>query len=273
VGWDLPCCWSVPVRSVGLIQLGFAQLRRWLPRERNLLEAMAERCAAAVERARLNESVGRLQAEARQAEEQERRRIGRELHDDTAQSLLLLRLQLEMLERDAPPGVKARLEQSRGIAEKAIEDLRRTIAALSPAVLERLGLESALRQLAARFAKQNRAEMNVWISRSCLEIPAASQPVFYRVAQECLQNISRHSRATRVNLRLSSTDKVFRLSVGDNGAGFHAESALSKPMSFGLTGMRERAALLGGRLAVRSFQGKGATVTLELPRASTTGEN
>jgi len=93
----------------------------------------------------------------------------------------------------------------------------------------------------------------------------AIQQVIYRVAQECLQNIAKHSQATHVNLSLRAADKCIRLSVSDNGAGFSAERVGSKPMSFGLAGMRERAAILGGSLAVQSAPGKGAKVTLQLP--------
>jgi two-component system sensor histidine kinase UhpB len=223
-----------------------------------MMRAVAERAAKAIERVR-------LQAEARRAEEEERRRIGRELHDDTAQSLLLLRLQLEMMERDAPPEWRQRLQQSREITERAVQDLRRTIAALSPALLERLGLESALRQLAARFGKLHPAEVEVKITRACARLPMNAQEVVYRVAQESLQNVRKHSRATKVNLCLKSADKRIRLSVRDNGTGFHTEAA-PQSLSFGLAGMRERAALLGGTLAVRSAPGKGSSVTLELPR-------
>jgi two-component system NarL family sensor kinase len=92
------------------------------------------------------------------------------------------------------------------------------------------------------------------------------QEVIYRVAQESLQNIAKHSQGTHVILSLAAADKSIRLSVSDNGAGFSAETAGSKPMSFGLAGMRERAALLGGTLAIRSAPGKGATVALQLPR-------
>jgi signal transduction histidine kinase len=89
--------------------------------------------------------------------------------------------------------------------------------------------------------------------------------VIYRVAQECLQNVAKHSGATCVNLSLRSTDKRIRLSVRDNGAGFCADQALSKPKSFGLTGMRERALLLGGTLHIATAPGKGTEVTLDLP--------
>jgi signal transduction histidine kinase len=259
--------WSFPVRDAALIQLGFSKPYPWLPRELALLHAAGERCWEAIERARMEREMRRLEATARHAEEQERHRIGRELHDDAAQSLLLLRLQLEMMERDAPEPLHPRLAQTRVIAERTIQELRRTIAALSPAQLERLGLERALHQLTRRVRKLHPANVQVRIAESCGPIDRPVQEVIYRVAQESLNNICKHSQATRIKLLLDSTDKRIRLSVRDNGTGFDAERALAKPMSFGLAGMRERAALLGGKLHVRSSPGKGATVMLELPRA------
>jgi len=273
-GWEgFAAYWSFPVRSLALIQLAFAKPYPWLPRERSMMRAVAERCAAAIERARMNAEMARLDAEARRAEEEERRRIGRELHDDTAQSLLLLRLQLEMIGREAPAPCQNRLAEARGITEHAIEDLRRTIAALSPAQLERLGLASALRRLAARFEKQHPAAIAVSLSSAAASLPPAAQEVIYRVAQESLQNISKHSSATSVKVRLTSADKGIRLSVRDNGTGFHPEAASGKPLSFGLAGMRERAALLGGTLSVKSLPGKGATVTLDLPFTTAMGRH
>jgi two-component system, NarL family, sensor histidine kinase UhpB len=177
-----------------------------------------------------------------------------------------------MMEKDAPAPLRSRLQQSREITERAVEDLRRFIAALSPALLERLGLERALKQLAIRFGKHHEAQVTVQITRAWREVPGDAQEVIYRVAQESLRNIAKHSGATRVNLSLSSADKKFRLRVHDNGAGLSGMPGINKPMSFGLSGMRERAALLGGTLAIRSAPGKGVTVTLELPRANTTGE-
>jgi signal transduction histidine kinase len=260
--------WSYPLGPEALVQFGFRVPYPWLPRELALLEAAGERCRAAMERARLEQEIRRLEAQARQAEEEERRRIGRELHDEAGQSLLLLRLQLEMIERDAPVSLRPRLEEAREVAERTVAELRRIVAALSPAVLERLGLESALRQLTVRVRKIHPAEVRLRISVSSEPLPMQIQEVIYRVAQECLQNVAKHSQATHVNLSLKAADKSIRLSVTDNGAGFSAETVGSKPMSFGLAGMRERAALLGGTLAVRSRPGKGTTVALELPRTS-----
>jgi two-component system sensor histidine kinase UhpB len=233
-----------------------------------MLHAVAERCQEAIEKARMEGEIRRLEAEARRAEEEERRRIGRELHDESGQLLLALRLQLEMMERDAGAEMRPRLAEARGIADRTVEELRRIVAALSPAVLERLGLEAAIRQLAARFRKSHPAGIRVRISGACDGLSRQTQEVIYRVAQESLQNIAKHSQATRVNLLLHSTDKNIRLSVSDNGAGFVQEEAWSKPMSFGLAGMRERAALQHGNLAIRSAAGKGVTVVLELPQDS-----
>ena len=260
--------WSYPLGEGALVQFGFRVPYPWLPRELALLDAAAERCRGAIERARLEEEVRRLEILARRAEEEERRRIGRELHDEAGQCLLLLRLQLEMIQREAPAGLHKRLEEARGVAERTVAELRRIVAALSPAVLESLGLARALRQLMARFRKMHPADVHLRISVPSEPLPIQTQEVIYRIAQECLQNIARHSGATHVNLSLKAADKNVRLSVSDNGAGFSAETASGKPMSFGLAGMRERAALLGGTLAVRSAPGKGATVALQLPRSS-----
>jgi len=260
--------WSYPLRPAVLVQLGFPVHCPWLPRERSLLDAVGARCARAIERVRLEEEVRRLEAAGRRAEEEERHRIGRELHDEAGQALLLLRLQLELMEREAPVPLARRLREARGIAEKTVDELRRIVAALSPDVLERLGLTSALRQLATRFRKMHGARLHLRIGKLPASLPPALAQVIYRVAQECMQNIVKHSQASAVNLLLQSADQNIRLSVSDNGAGFNAERAWSKTMSFGLSGMRDRATLLGGTLTVRTAPGKGARIVLTLPLGS-----
>jgi len=265
--------WSHPLGASALVQFGFAVPYPWLPRELALLGAAGERCREAIEKARLESEIRRLEAQARHTEEEERRRIGRELHDEAGQSLLLLRLQLDMMGRDAPASLIPRIREACGVAERTVEELRRIVAALSPAVLERLGLAPALRQLAARFRKMHPAELSMRISVGSEALPMHIQQVIYRVAQESLQNIAKHSQATHVNLSLRVADKSIRLSVTDNGAGFSAKTADSQPMSFGLAGMRERAAILGGTFAVRSAPGKGVSITLLLPRGAQVAPN
>jgi signal transduction histidine kinase len=257
--------WSYPFGPSAVLQLGFAAPNPWSPREEALLAAAAARCQEAIERTRMAQQIRRLQAESLRTEEEERRRIGRDLHDEAGQTLAFLRLQLEMIERDAPERLRPRLSAVRELAGRTTVELRRIVAALSPSVLERLGLPTALRLLIKRFRYSHGAQTRYRASLSSERLPRAEQEVIYRVAQECLQNVAKHSAATRVNVSLRSTDKRIRLSVRDNGAGFCADQALSKPKSFGLAGMRERALLLGGMLQVSSAPGKGTEVTLDLP--------
>ena len=258
------CYWSYPFGTSAVLQLGFATARRWLPREEALLAAAAARCEKAIERGRMAQQIRRLQAEALRVEEEERRRIGRDLHDEAGQALAFLRLQLEMIERDAPEPLRPRLCEARDLAARTAVELRRIVAALSPSVQERLGLETALRLLVKRLRFSHDMELEFRAS----PLPALArqtQEVVYRVAQECLLNVAKHSRATHVNVSLRCVDKKIRLSVRDNGAGFCADRAWSKPKSFGLMGMRERAELLGGTLAIRSMPGRGTGVVLDLP--------
>jgi signal transduction histidine kinase len=259
--------WSFPVGNAAALQFGFATPYPWLPRELTLLEAAAKRCWEAMERARLEGEVRQLHIEALRTEQDERRRIGRELHDEAGQSLLFLRLELEMLERDAPEELRVRLRAARQVAERTIVELRRVVAALSPAVLERLGLKVALRRLADRFLKVHACELRMRITGPCGGLSRQQEEAVYRVAQEGLQNCAKHSGATRINLSLRFADKGIRLRITDNGAGFRMDRARDKPMAFGLAGMRERAALMGGTLAIRSAPGKGAAVVLDLPPA------
>ncbi len=176
-GWRLPMdenwqgtfasVWSVPLISdggvTGVMQFAFDKRYEWLPREQELLEAAAERCMVAADKARLVENLASREEQIRRLaehmihiEEVERRRISRELHDEAGQSLLYIRLQLEMLEKamnGAGRQFRDQVENVREVTEHTILEMRRLIAALSPAVLEQLGLAAALRQLITRFHK------------------------------------------------------------------------------------------------------------------------
>ena len=265
--------WSYPVGESGLMQFAFPAPYPWLPRELILLDAAACRCSEAIERACLRQDIRRLEMEARQAESEERRRIGRDLHDEAGQSLLLMRLKLEMLERTAPSGFRPGITEVREMAEAAVGDLRRIIAALSPAVLERLGLRPALQQLASRFRKMHGALLHLRIGRNAGKLPREIEEVIYRVAQECLQNVAKHSDATRVNLFLRFTDKSIRLGVRDNGTAVPKPQRQRMTPGFGLAGMRDRATLLGGTLAISSSSASGFSVRLDLPRNPAAGRN
>jgi signal transduction histidine kinase len=134
--------------------------------------------------------------------------------------------------------------------------MRRLIAALSPAVLEQLGLGAALRQLVNRFRRLHPIRVRLLLSRLG-RLPQHTEIIIYRLVQECCNNIAKHSQASNVNISVSSSDGWVRLAVEDNGVGFKVEEALARKDSFGLSGMRERVALLGGRFEVRSHPRNG----------------
>lgn len=257
--------WSVPLKSEGVLrgvlQFAFEREFAWLPRETELLAAAAERCWLAAEKARLMEDLARREEQVLRlaehmvvVEESERRRISRELHDEAGQSLLCVRLQMEMLEQELPPEAepwRRRLAEARDLTEHSIVEIRRLIAALSPAVLEQMGLAAALRQLVARFRRLHPAEVRLQLPRR-IELPNKVEIIVYRLVQEIFNNISKYSLASAVNLSMSSADGILRMSVEDDGIGFDVSHALSRTDCFGLSGLRERVALLGGTLEVRS---------------------
>jgi signal transduction histidine kinase len=259
--------WSVPMSSAGslrgVLQFAFTRSYEWLPRELSLLEDAAARCWEAAEKARMTEELARREQQIRalaehmvEIEEAERRRISRELHDEAGQSLLYVRLQLEMLEqqvsgKEGP--VAAKLRELRQMVEHSILEIRRLIAALSPAILEQMGLAAALRQLVGRFRQMHSAEVAVHIPRR-LELPKKVEIIVYRLVQEALNNIAKYSLASHVNLSLETADGVLNLLVEDDGVGFDVEEAFSRPDRYGLSGLKERVALLGGVLEVESVK-------------------
>jgi signal transduction histidine kinase len=258
-------CWSVPLmdgaRLRGVMQFRFRKSYEWLPREQEMLEIAAERCLMGAAKARLmedlaarEEQVRRLAERMLQVEEMERRRISRELHDEAGQSMLCIRLQLEMIEGNLLPEadeLKGKLQETRDLTERTILEIRRLIAALSPAVLEQLGLGAALRQLVSRFSRVHPARVKLALSRMG-RVPKKTEVIVYRLVQECMNNVGKHSQATHVNISIEGADGVLRLNVEDDGVGFEVEEALSRRDSYGLAGLRERVALLGGKFYVES---------------------
>lgn len=276
--------WSVPMLEEGqlrgVLQFAFPRRYEWLPRELALLEDAAARCWEAAEKARLLEELAERERQIRrlaehmvEVEEAERRRISRELHDEAGQSLLYTRLQLEMLEQQAAggdPALRAKLRELRETVEHSILEIRRLIGALSPAVLEQMGLAAALRQLAARFRQIHPAEVRVQIPRR-LELPRKMEIIIYRLVQEALNNAAKYSRASRVNLSVETADGVLRLSIEDDGVGFDVGEALSRQECYGLSGLRERVALLGGVLEVESVRKSGEPQQEEPARRDAAG--
>jgi signal transduction histidine kinase len=259
--------WSIPLlmdgEHLGVMQFAFDRQVEWLPRDEDFLTAAGERCLVAAEKQRLVEHLAAREQQIRDlaermlhVEEEERRRISRELHDEAGQSLVCIRLQIEMLEQSLPEDAaewRSKLAEARDLTEKTILDMRRLIADLSPAVLEQLGLGAALRQLVTRFRRSYPCQVNLKIGNFD-GLPKKLEIIVYRLVQECCTNIAKHSSATRVNILVSSADGVLRLQVRDNGVGF---KMADRKESFGLSGIRERVALLGGKFEAVSYPRNG----------------
>ena len=200
-------------------------------------------------------------------EEEERRRISRELHDEVGQSMLVIRLYLEMLQRDLPAEaahLSPKLEETRRLTEQTIREMRRLISALSPNVLEQLGLPASVRQVVSNFSRTFPGKVRVRMSH-LEKLPRSSEIMLYRLVQECFSNVVKHSHAQNVNLQLARRNGVVRLKMKDDGVGFEVNEAARKTDSFGLTWMRERVALLGGEIDIQSSPGKGTKVEISIP--------
>jgi two-component system sensor histidine kinase UhpB len=215
-----------------------------------------------------NDMLDRLESERRESgrrallvQERERRRIARELHDEVGQTLTGVMLQVEGLAGTIPEALNEQLDELRETARAGTEEVRRIASRLRPEALEDLGLQSALAALATAFGEQARVRVERRLD-SGLPLAEEQELVVYRVAQEALTNVARHANASQVQLRLERTDERVTLTVRDDGQGLPSDAA---PSSHGISGMRERAMLIGAQLAITGPPGGGTQVQLSIP--------
>jgi signal transduction histidine kinase len=205
--------------------------------------------------------VSDLSRQLLQAQEEERRRITRELHDETGQSLMVLRFQLEMLAGEAiDDSQKARIQESLVLLDRTIDGLRRTIARLSPRVLEELGLVVAIRKQLQLLARHTAVRTHEELPEDVGELDSDVQVAVYRSVQEALHNVAKHSRARNAKVKLTISGGKLSLEIEDDGVGFSTRNAADR--GFGLKGMRERASALGGSMKIHSQPGKGTRIRI-----------
>lgn len=210
----------------------------------------------------------RLEAERRRsasaalaAQEEERARVARELHDQVNQSLTAVLLRLEALRADAPPEFETEIASVKELAHRATDELLVVARQLRPTALDDLGLKAAIAGLAAQLERPGQTVRFTSEGNPARLTPEA-QLVIYRVSQEALGNAIRHSGADRITLSLRIDADTARLEVSDNGSGFTFEESTS---GLGLGGMRERSLLVNGQLEIESRPGKGTTIRLAVP--------
>jgi len=204
------------------------------------------------------------------AQEEERRRISHELHDETIQALVALSRQLDTLassDKGLPEDSRLRLEELRQQVNNTMQSVRRLSQDLRPAALDRLGLLSALEWLVSDVKEYSGIAMKINVIGTERRLPEEVALVLFRITQEALRNVWRHAQATRAEITVQFDENKTSVTVSDNGKGFKPPKTtddLARDGKLGLAGMQERARLLGGSLTVQSEPGKGATVTVEV---------
>jgi signal transduction histidine kinase len=225
--------------------------------------AIARSTALAVENARLHERSQQL------AVLEERNRLARELHDSVTHALFSMSLISQalpaLLDRDMARA-RERIDRLNELGRGALAEMRALIFELRPAALEEQGLAVALTRHTAAFESREGIAVDLWIEGE-QRLPSSIEEAAFRVAQEALNNVAKHARATRVTVHLTMTLMELDLVVEDDGCGFDPSAQLMGRRTLGLTSMRERAALLGGDCTIGSAPTQGTTVRLRLPVA------
>jgi signal transduction histidine kinase len=280
-GRDFTSMVSVPMETepgglVGVLNVHTVRRREFTARDVELLVVIGRLIAGALHQARLHRQlVARERAHENfveqviEAQELERRRLAADIHDGISQRLVTLSYRLDAAARaaDDPEAVAEQLGKARELADLTLQEARAAISGLRPPVLDDLGLSGGLASL-ARSIPQIDLEVDLAETR----VPDHIELALYRIAQECLQNVVKHARATTARLTFAVDDgdngKVARLEIVDDGRGFDTfEHPLgSDEMSgYGLLSMAERAEIVGGRLNIRSRPGAGTAVTATIP--------
>lgn len=211
------------------------------------------------------EALRRLSTNVVEAREEERRRIARELHDELGQRLTALKMELAALRGTAADG-RAQIDNMIGMVDETLASVRRISTDLRPMMLDDLGLNAALEWLGRDAARRLGIEVTLRLGENEPPLDDRVATAAFRMVQEALTNVARHARASDVQIELRQHDGELELTVRDNGVGYPGD-ALRREGSFGLVGMRERAAMLGGRVEFDNPPGGGARLVVHLPLA------
>ncbi|MGH2504959.1 MAG: histidine kinase, partial [Ktedonobacterales bacterium] len=257
---------SIPLyandKKLGVLNVASPEWRELSRDDLDLLHAIGDLLAIAVERARLFTRSAQLGAA------EERNRLAREIHDTLAQGLAAVALQLESVDALLDAGADAErmrvsLHQALTLTRANLEEARRSVLDLRAAPLEGQSLVKALHTLASETRLRRGRRVAFEVVGAGRPLPMRIEVGVYRIAQEALTNVTRHSHATRASLSLTMTPDAIRLVVDDNGDGFDAASV--PPDRYGLRGMSERAHLLNGALRLATSPGEGTCIEVSVP--------
>ena len=220
----------------------------------------------------MQEQLRRLSHQLLEAQEEERKRISRELHDEIAQTLVGITVHLEALARAAavnPRGLKSKIVRTQRLVVKSVNTVHEFARELRPMALDDLGLIATLHSVLKEFMRRTgiRVHFTTFAAARIGELDNATRTVFYRVAQEALANVASHAHATRVELSFQKLPGTLLMQIKDDGKSFAVERVLhpGRNKRLGLLGMRERLEMVGGNLSVESAPGQGTTIRAQIP--------
>ncbi|MGH3534628.1 MAG: GAF domain-containing sensor histidine kinase, partial [Pseudonocardiaceae bacterium] len=259
----------------GVLNVHTRDRREFTKADVELLSTVAGLMAGAIENASLQSKLAaREEAMERFAEqivllgETERRRLAGEIHDGISQRIVSLSFHLsaaaDAVAASDSASAAEQIARAQELAAGALDETRHAIAGLRPPVLDDLGLAASLESLARSIPLPN-----VAVDTVMTDLPEHAETAIYRIAQEALQNVTKHARAAHVQLRLSAAPGAVVLEISDDGVGFDPATTTKPtgPVGYGLPGMQQRAELLGGQLTTDSAPGRGTVLRLRVPTA------
>jgi PAS domain S-box-containing protein len=220
----------------------------------------------------MQEQLRQLSHQILHAQEEERKRISRELHDEIAQILVGINIHLVSLTHETannPKSLRQKITQTQRLVEESVEIVHRFARELRPTVLDDLGLIPALHSFMKEFMKRTGVRVRFTTFSGVEKLNSAQRTVLFRVAQEALTNVARHAQATRVEASIQKLPGAVRMQIKDNGKSFQVEQVLhaKKNKSLGLLGIRERLEMVGGSFNIASAPGRGTTIQVQIPLA------
>jgi signal transduction histidine kinase len=256
----------------GVLAVATRRLREFLPDDLDLIAAIGNQIGVAIENARLYENVRFYAREITRAQENERKRVARELHDETIQMLIFISRRLEALAtlpEQPPETIMPQLESLRESIGDTLRDLRRFVQDLRPPTLDHLGLVAALEGLTDSLVETDGIKTELSVTGPVQRlVPQDTELVLFRIAQEALNNVRRHSGASHAVVEVEFFPAKVRMVIKDDGHGFYSPDRMGDLVAagkLGLVGMHERARTLGGTVTIQSELDQGTAIVVDVP--------